>query len=167
LHAAGKPSPTAWRRGSVGLMPVIALHVQVARIALGTSARHGFALGGGKGLLAYGLISWPTGDVDLFTDQEHGVQAAAGAVEAELRDAGFAAERRDQAAGLADVFPGMGQGLAEWVVTAADGEQMMLHIAYFARGLGPDVMEIGAVLDLEDVADEKVCALAGRVESSS
>jgi hypothetical protein len=68
---------------------------------------------------------------------------------------------------LADVFPGMGQRLAEWVVTAADGEQMMLHIAYFDRGLGPDVMEIGAVLDLEDVADEKMCALAGRVESSS
>jgi hypothetical protein len=64
-------------------MPVIALHVQVARIALGTSAGHGFALGSGKALLAYGLISWPTGDVDLFTDQEHGVQTAAGAVEAE------------------------------------------------------------------------------------
>jgi hypothetical protein len=49
------------------------------------------------------------------------VQAAAGAVEAALRDAGFAAERRDQAAGLADVFPGLGEGLAEWVVTASDG----------------------------------------------
>lgn len=148
-------------------MPVIALHVQVVGIALGTSARHGIALGGGKAPLAYGLISWPTSDVDLFTDQEHGVQAAAGAVEAEPRDAGFAAERRDRAAGLADVFPGMGQGLAEWVVTTADVEQMMLHIGYFDRGLGPDAMEIGAVLDLEDVADEKVCALAGRVGSSS
>jgi Nucleotidyl transferase AbiEii toxin, Type IV TA system len=144
-------------------MPVTALHAEVARIALG-AAGHGFALGGGNALLAYGLISRPTRDVDLFTDQEHGVQAAAGAVEAALRDAGFAAERRDQAAGLADVFPGLGEGLAEWVVIASDGAQMMLQMAYFDRGCEPVVMDIGAVLDLEDVAGGKVCALAGRVE---
>ena len=33
-------------------------------------------------LLAHGVITRPTQDVDLFTDQEHGVEAAAGAVEA-------------------------------------------------------------------------------------
>lgn len=145
-------------------MPVTALHARVARIALSAAAGHGFALGGGNALLAYGLISRPTRDVDLFTDQDYGVQAAAGAVEAALRDAGFAAQRRDQAAGLADVFPGMGEGLAEWVVTAADGAQMMLQMAYFDRGCEPVVMDIGAVLALEDVAGGKVCALAGRVE---
>jgi hypothetical protein len=90
------------------------------------------------------------------------VLAAAGAVEAALRDAGFNAERRDQSGGLADVFPGMGEGLAEWIVTAPDGAQMML--AYFDRGRDPVVMDVGAVLDLEDVAGGKVCALAGRVE---
>lgn len=145
-------------------MPVTALHARVARIALGAAAGHGFALGGGNALLAYGLISRPTRDVDLFTDQEHGVEAAAAAVEAALRGAGFASERRDQAAGLADVFPGMGEGLAEWIVTAPDGAQMMLQMAYFDRGREPVVMDIGAVLDLEDVAGGKVCALAGRVE---
>jgi hypothetical protein len=145
-------------------MPVMPLHAQVARIALGASAGHGFALGGGNALLAYGIISRPTRDVDLFTDQERGVLAAAGAVEAALRDAGFAAERRDQSAGLADVFPGMGEGLAEWIVTAPDGAQMMLQMAYFDRGRDPVVMDIGAVLDLEDVAGGKVCALAGRIE---
>jgi hypothetical protein len=92
------------------------------------------------------------------------VAAAAGAVEAAVRDAGFAAGRRDQSAGLADVFPGMGEGLAEWVVTAADGAQMMLQMAHFDRGRDPVVTDIGAVLDLEDVAGGKVCALAGRVE---
>jgi hypothetical protein len=75
------------------------------------------------------------------------VLAAAGPVEAALRDAGFAAERRDQSAGLADVFPGMGEGLAEWIVTAPDGAQMMLQMAYFDRGRDPVVMDIGAVLD--------------------
>lgn len=145
-------------------MPVSALHRRVAAVALGAAAGHGFALGGGNALLAHGVISRATQDVDLFTNQEHGVEAAAGAVQAALRGAGFAAERRDLAAGLADVFPGMGEGLAEWIVTAADGGQMMLQMAYFDRGREPVVMDIGPVLDLEDVAGGKICALAGRVE---
>jgi hypothetical protein len=41
---------------------------------------------------------------------------------------------------------------------------MMLQMGYFDRGREPVVMDIGAVLDLEDVAGGKVCALAGRVE---
>jgi len=110
------------------------------------------------------VTSRPTQDVDLFTDQDHGVEAAASAVEAALNDAGFQTQRRDQAAGLADVFPGMGEGLSEWIVTAADGEQMILQMAYFDRSCEPVIMDIGPVLDLEDVAGGKVCALAGRVE---
>lgn len=55
-------------------------------------------------------------------------------VEAALRNAGFQTQRRDQTADLADAFPGMGEGLAEWIVTAADGEQVMLQMAYFDRG---------------------------------
>lgn len=104
-------------------MPVSALHHQVAAIALRVAAGHGFALGGGNALLAHGLITRPTQDVDLFTDQEHGVQAVAGAVETALRDAGFGTEQRDMTTGLADVFPGMGEGLAEWIITAPDGGQ--------------------------------------------
>jgi hypothetical protein len=115
-------------------MPVSALHRQVAAVAPSAAARHGFALGGGNALLAYGVISRPTQDVDLLTDQERGVQAASGAVEAALRDAGFEPERQDQAAGLADIFPGMGEGLAEWIVTAPGGEQIVLQLAYFDRG---------------------------------
>jgi hypothetical protein len=38
-------------------------------------------------------------------------------VEAALRGAGFAAERQDQTGGLTDIFPGLGEGLAEWIVT--------------------------------------------------
>jgi hypothetical protein len=57
-------------------------------------------------VLAHGVISRPTQDVDLFTDQEHGVQAAADAVvSAALRDAGFQAERQDQTGGLSRCRP--------------------------------------------------------------
>lgn len=84
------------------------LHRQVASIALAAAAPHGFALGGGNALLAHGLTTRPTQDVDLFTDHEHGVEAASAAVEAALAAAGPQAERQDDTADLADLFPGMG-----------------------------------------------------------
>jgi Nucleotidyl transferase AbiEii toxin, Type IV TA system len=62
------------------------------------------------------------------------------------------------------MFPDIGEGLAEWIVTAPGGEQMILQLAYFDRGRDPVVMDIGPVLDLEDVIGGKVCALASRVE---
>jgi len=100
--------------------------------------------------------------VDLFTDEEAGVPAAAGAVEAALRAAGLRADRQDEGAGLDDVFPGMGDGLAEWIITAPGGEQMVLQLAYFDRSRDPVMTDIGPVLTLEDVIGGKVCALAGR-----
>ena len=42
------------------------------------------------------------------------------------------------------------------------GEQMMLQMAYFDRSRGPVTMDVGPVLDLEDVIGGKVCALASR-----
>jgi hypothetical protein len=146
-------------------MPVSDLHRRVAAVALAAASGYGFALGGGNALLAHGVISRPTQDVDLFTDQEHGVQAAAGAVEAALRAAGFRAERQGQGGALADLFPDIGEGLAEWIVTGAGGEQMVLQLAYFDRGRDPVLMlDIGPVLDLQDAVGGKVCALASRVE---
>jgi microcompartment protein CcmL/EutN len=78
-------------------MPVTDLHARVASVALAAAAPYGFALGGGNALLAHEIIARPTQDVDLFTDQEHGVQAAAAAVQEALRAAGFDVERDDQA----------------------------------------------------------------------
>jgi hypothetical protein len=145
-------------------MPVGQLHGQVAAIALRAAARHGFALGGGNALMAHGVVDRFTADVDLFTDEEASVTAAAESVEKALRGAGFGAERRDKPGGLGDIFYGLGDGLAEWIVTAPGGEQMMLQMAYFDRARRPVVMEIGPVLDLEDVVGGKACALASRVE---
>ena len=145
-------------------MPISELHRVVATVALSASAPHGFALGGGNALIAHGIIDRPTEDVDVFSDIEGGVEAAAGAVEAGLRAVGFATERQDKTAGLADIFEGMGEGLAEWIVTGPDGDQMMLQMAYFDRARRPVTMDVGPVLDLEDVIGGKVCALASRIE---
>ena len=143
-------------------MPINELHREVAAIALRAAAPHGFALGGGNALIAHGVIDRVTEDVDLFTDEEHGVESAADAVEAALRAAGFQTERDDKTAGLSDIFEGMGEGLAEWTLTAPDGAQMILQMAYFDRTGRPVIMDFGPVLDLEDVIGGKVCALASR-----
>ena len=143
-------------------MPVSGLHRAVAAVALNAAARHGFALGGGNALIAHGVIDRPTEDVDLFTDREHGVADAADAVQTALREAGYTAERQDKTAGLAEVFEGMGEGLAEWIITALGGREMILQMAYFDRGHKPVLMEFGPVLDLDDVLGGKVTALASR-----
>jgi hypothetical protein len=145
-------------------VPVNELHRRVAAIALRAAARHGFALAGGNALIAHEFIDRETEDVDLFTDVESGVAAAADAVQAALLEAGFTAQRQDMSAGLADVFEGMGDGLAEWIVTAPDGRQTMLQLSYFNREHEPVRMAFGPVLDLEDLIGQKVCALASRVE---
>jgi Nucleotidyl transferase AbiEii toxin, Type IV TA system len=143
-------------------MPIDEFHGKVAAVALRAAAGHGFALGGGNALIVHGVIARPTQDVDLFSDQERGVAAAADAVAAALAEAGFTAERQDKTAGLSDIFEGMGDGLAEWLITAPGGRQMALQMAYFDRAHRPVNMEVGPVLDLEDVAGGKVCALASR-----
>ncbi len=145
-------------------MPVSDLHRAIAAIALRAAARHGFALAGGNALLAHDFVVRETEDVDLFTNEESGVRAAAGAVESALRRAGYETARQDETAGLADVFEGMGEGLAEWIVTAPDGRQTMLQLSYFDREHEPVRMDVGPVLDLEDLIGQKVCALASRIE---
>jgi hypothetical protein len=72
--------------------------------------------------------------------------------------AGFVPERQDETAGLADIVPDIGEGLADWIVTAPGGEQMLLQFAYFDRLRDPVVMDIGLVLDEEDVVGGKVRA---------
>jgi hypothetical protein len=108
-------------------MPISNLHRLVAATVLRVAASRGFALGGGNALIAHGVVDRLTNDVDVFTDEEDGVEAAAGAVETALRAAGFETERRDKTDGLGDIFEGMGAGLAEWVVQAPDGGQTVLH----------------------------------------
>ncbi|MBV9794018.1 MAG: nucleotidyl transferase AbiEii/AbiGii toxin family protein [Actinobacteria bacterium] len=145
-------------------MPISGLQREVATIALRVAARYGFALAGGNALIAHGVIDRPTEDVDLFSDQETGVAAAAAAVEAALRAAGFTADRQDGVNDLGDIFEGIGEGLAEWLITSPGGQQTMLQMAYFERMRGPVTMDVGPVLDLEDLAGWKTVALVSRVE---
>ncbi len=138
------------------------MHRQIAAAVLSAAARHGFALAGGCALIAHGITSRATEDVDLFTDKEHGVAEAAGAVEASLAAAGFSAERQDKTGGLGDLFEGMDDGLAEWIVAGSDGRQMLLQMSYFERQRDPLNTDIGPLLALDDVVAGKIAALASR-----
>ena len=139
-------------------MPIDELQHAVATVALRAAARHGFALAGGNALIAHGIVDRPTDDVDLFSNQQAGVSAAAEVVQDALRAAGFQADRQDTDRGLADVFYGMGDGIAEWIITAPGGQQTMLQLAYFDRSHRPVTMDVGPVLALEDLAGEGVRA---------
>jgi Nucleotidyl transferase AbiEii toxin, Type IV TA system len=145
-------------------MPISELQREVATIALRAAARHGFALAGGNALIAHGVVNRPTDDVDLFSNQESGVLAAADAVERALCEAGFLAERLDRMGELEEIFEGAGDGLAEWIITAPSGRQTMLQMAYFDRTRGPVTMDVGPVLDLDDLAGWKLVALVNRAE---
>lgn len=144
-------------------MGILKFHRTVAQIALRAAAPAGFALGGGNALMAHGVVDRMTEDVDLFTDREDGVAEAADAVQAALLASGLTADRQDKTAGLADIFEGMGDQMAEWDVASPAGEATKLQMAFIERRHDPVVMDIGPVLDLKDVVGSKICALASRV----
>lgn len=142
------------------------LHRHVAAIALRAVGRkYEVALAGGNALMVHDIVNRRTEDVDLFVRRLGNVSAAAAEIEAALRDAGYAAARIDQAGGLADIWPDAGEELAEWQVTAPDGEHtMQLQAAYFELLADPvTVPDIGPVLALDDLAGWKTVALASRV----
>ncbi|MEV6633167.1 nucleotidyl transferase AbiEii/AbiGii toxin family protein [Actinoplanes sp. NPDC051470] len=131
----------------------------VARIALGVADKHGFVLGGGVAWLVNGLVRRPTEDVDLFTDAEDGVAAAAEEVASALAGAGYAVAREAPD----EMFDGMDDHLREFLV--ADGDRALrLTLCRLDRRRAPVVMDIGPVMHLDDLVATKVAALAGRRE---
>lgn len=143
-----------------------ALHRQVAAIALRAVGRkYEVALAGGNALMVHDIVDRRTEDVDLFVRRLGNVPAAAAEIEAALHAAGYAAERLDQDTGLGEIWADAGEGLAEWEITAPDGEHtVQLQAAYFELLADPvTVPDIGPVLALDDLAGWKTVALASRM----
>jgi len=144
------------------------LHRHVARIALKAVGRkYDVALAGGNALMVHEVVSRHTEDVDLFVRRAELVVAAASEIEAALQAAGYSTRRLDAAGagGLADLWPDMGEELAEWEVTAPDGEHtVQLQAAYFETLADPvTIPDLGPVLALDDLAGWKTVALANRM----
>jgi hypothetical protein len=142
------------------------LHRAVAAIALRAVGRkYEVALAGGNALMVHHIVNRHTEDVDLFVRRVGDVNAAASEIETALKAAGYGTARIDQAGGLGDIWPDAGTGLAEWEITAPDGEHtMQLQAAYFETLSDPvTVPELGPVLALDDLAGWKTVALANRM----
>ena len=139
--------------------PVGAFHRDIARIALAVADKHGFVLGGGVAWLVNGLVQRPTEDVDLFTDSDDGVAAAAGEVSAALRAAGYSVAREAPD----ELFAGMDDDLREFLVAGGD-RALRLTLCRLDRHRAPVVMDVGPVMHLDDLVATKVAALVGRRE---
>ena len=131
----------------------------VARIALTVADKHGFVLGGGVAWLVNGLVQRPTEDVDLFTDSDDGVAAAAGEVAAALTRAGYSVAREM----TDELFDGMDDNLREFLV-AGSGRALRLTLCRLDRHRAPVVMDVGPVMHLDDLVATKVAALVSRRE---
>jgi hypothetical protein len=136
-----------------------AFYRDVARIALTVAQKHGFVLGGGVAWLVNGLVQRPTEDIDLFTDTDGGVAAAAGTVSATLTGAGYRVRVED----ADELFAGMDANIREF--TVADGDRALrLTLCRLDRHRAPVVMDVGPVMHLDDLVATKVAALVNRRE---
>ncbi|GAA0947422.1 nucleotidyl transferase AbiEii/AbiGii toxin family protein [Virgisporangium aurantiacum] len=138
-------------------------HARVARVALAAASDYGFALAGGQALIAHGVVSRPTSDIDLFTDRDDGVRDAAETVAAALARAGFDVT---EVAETAELFDGFDHSMAEFEIHDADSADsaVRLQLVRFDRDRPPVLLEIGPVLHLDDLIGMKVAALAARAE---
>jgi hypothetical protein len=138
---------------------VDAFYRDVARVALRVARTHGFVLGGGVAWVVNGLVQRPTEDIDLFTDTDGGVAAAAGKVGAALRAAGYTVELQE----ADELFDGMAADIQEF--TVADGDRALrLTLCRLDRHRAPVVMDVGPVMHLDDLVATKVAALVNRRE---
>jgi hypothetical protein len=132
---------------------------EVARVALTVAQKHGFVLGGVVAWRVNGLVDRPTEDVDLFTDTDGAVAAAAGEVATALTGAGYRVVREEGD----ELFAGMDDDLQEFVVSG-DGQALRLTLCRLDRRRAPVVMELGPVMHLDDLVATKVAALVNRRE---
>lgn len=139
---------------------MIPFYTDVARVALAVAERHGFVLGGGFAWLMNGLVERPTEDVDLFTDTDGAAGAAADAVCAALREAGYTVHE-EEADDLLELFAGFDQR----EFTVGDGTRTVrLTLSRLDRQQSPVMMDVGPVMHLDDLIATKVAALVNRRE---
>jgi len=129
-------------------------HERIAKIALAAGARYGLALAGGYAVLAHGMGTRPSGDVDLFTSWQHRDEfpELATAVIAALESAGYVVS-----------VPQRAETFVRLTVTdpvAGTAEKVELSAEW--RAHDPVQLGIGPVLHADDAVANKVCALFGR-----
>jgi hypothetical protein len=141
-------------------------HAKIARIALTVAQQHGFALGGGLALIAHGVLERPTEDVDLFSDIEGSVPAAADLVRAALEAAGIEVATDEDESDLGEVIQGLDGHMVELMAyrDPHDQQGVGLSLGHLHRARRPVILDIGPVLHIDDLRAWKVAALVARAE---
>lgn len=128
------------------------LQVRVRRI-IGQLPESGqFALAGGAALIVVGVVERPTSDLDFFVPYPENVSGLLDAAHAALEAAGMEVERTAE-----------GPTFARLQVSAG-GDTTQVDLASDYRLRPPTVTEDGLVLTEEELAADKVLALAARAE---
>lgn len=135
-------------------MALDAFQAEVAAIALGVAAAHGFALAGANALVAHGIVDRKTKDVDLFSNEPGAPGAVAAAVQSALTEAGYDAE--------VTRAPEHNMGEFARLIIRRGEEAMELDLARDWRRWPPVNLQVGPVLHIDDAVSSKVTALVGR-----
>lgn len=114
----------------------------------------GFALAGGAALIVHRLVDRQTNDLDFFTPHAEHVERLLPALEEALDTAGLRVSRER-------ILP----TFARLMVRDDTGAETLVDIAWDYRLSPPVETPVGMVLAEEELAADKVLALAGRVEA--
>jgi len=157
-------------------------HRRLIQVTLEAAAPYGVALGGRNALAVHGLTRQTTKLIDVVTSRDT-VPEAAAAVQAALRQAGYQANRQQQAPELENAWPGGRDTAAEWHVRKPEPhdhppiggidkyqcpkcfDHDYLGLSRAPRSRDPVPTDLGPVLHPEDAAGQKVADLArsGRI----
>lgn len=128
--------------------------VEVARLFFELPASDGFLLAGGGALLASGLTSRPTHDLDFFgAPDDVDVAAARDQFEATVAGRGWRSERLHDSTTFVRVH------------LTGDEELIVEFAIDSAAGRPPVVSIVGPTFDPEELAGRKLVALFGRAEA--
>lgn len=128
------------------------LQERIAQLVATLPEAQSFALAGGAGLIVHQVIDRPTNDLDFFTPKDGAIGRLLPRLEAALADAGLPVTRERSL----DTFVRLSvtDGAATTVVDLARDYRM----------LPPVATAVGMVAAEEELAADKLLALAGRVE---
>jgi Nucleotidyl transferase AbiEii toxin, Type IV TA system len=135
--------------------PLTPLQVQATRLFFSVPASAGFAVAGGAALIAQGLITRPTQDVDLFLvdTRRSSVAAAAAAFEAAMDQLGWSHSRiRDH------------QEFIRLSITDGNDDLIIELGRDSPAAEATDDTQLGPTLSPRDLAARKTLALFGRAE---
>ncbi|WP_062650858.1 nucleotidyl transferase AbiEii/AbiGii toxin family protein [Streptomyces maremycinicus] len=127
-------------------------HRRLLSDALTAGHRYGLALMGGYAVQAHGIVHRPSQDLDFATQDPASMQEIVGQLEEALSDKGWNIT-------IIDIAPLKARFLATDTITGAACEVDLLKEVLWRP---PVVMDIGPVLDLDDLIGTKVRALGDR-----